>query len=347
MTSAWPRQCMATYTAPVCATTSYIASSARPPETSLMIAAPCATASRATRARVVSTLTVAPRATSASTTGSTRASSSSTGTRRAPGRVDSAPMSSRASPCATAAPGVNHRPPSENESGVTLTTPMTSVRPSPVRASGRGAGRAPVLTGRAWACTSATEHEAHRLGTRRGAAHLATHRRRHGARAGLVHAAHRHAQVLALDDDDDPARLEELDQGVRDLAREPLLHLGAPGEDIDEPCELAQPRDAAVRAGDVPDVRDPVERHEVVLARRVQLDALDEDHLVVAEVERRGQDVLGPLTQTCEGLGEGARDPCRGVPQALAVRVLADADEQLADGRLDARGVVVTDRGSV
>ena len=57
------------------------------------------------------------------------------GTGCAPGRVDSPPTSRRsapsatsARPCSTAAPASSHRPPSENESGVTLTTPMTAGR---------------------------------------------------------------------------------------------------------------------------------------------------------------------------------------------------------------------------
>src|SRR5690606_21935141 len=52
----------------------------------------------------------------------------------------SAPCSRRASPCATAASGANDSPPSENESGVTFTTPMTSVLPGLGRPGGRGAG---------------------------------------------------------------------------------------------------------------------------------------------------------------------------------------------------------------
>ena len=68
---------------------------------------------------------------SASTTGSTRRSSSSGGTGSEPGRVDSPPMSTMAAPsrtsvraCSSAASAARKRPPSENESGVTLTTPM-------------------------------------------------------------------------------------------------------------------------------------------------------------------------------------------------------------------------------
>src|SRR4051794_39109164 len=75
--------------------------------------------------------TSAPVRASARTTGTVRRSSSSSGTGSERGRVDSPPMSrmpapSPAScrPCVTAASASNHSPPSENESGVTLTTPM-------------------------------------------------------------------------------------------------------------------------------------------------------------------------------------------------------------------------------
>ena len=60
MWSLWARQCMQTYVAPESATTSRIRGSARPPETSLTIVAPAASASAATSARMVSTDTVAP-----------------------------------------------------------------------------------------------------------------------------------------------------------------------------------------------------------------------------------------------------------------------------------------------
>src|SRR4051794_18857885 len=74
----------------------------------------------------------APASRSPATTGTTRASSSSSGTGSDPGRVDSPPMSRMpapspaiARPCWIARRASSHSPPSENESGVTLTTPMT------------------------------------------------------------------------------------------------------------------------------------------------------------------------------------------------------------------------------
>ena len=100
-------------------------------ETSLRMSAPAATAARATSGLVVS-MDTRPWGASLATTSTTRASSSSTGTGSAPGRVDSPPTSTTAAPSsnslrprATAASGEENRAPSENESGVTLTMPMT------------------------------------------------------------------------------------------------------------------------------------------------------------------------------------------------------------------------------
>ena len=74
-----------------------------------------------------------PSLASRSITGTTRRSSSSSATGSAPGRVDSpptsrmsAPSAASRSPCSTAASASRNSPPSENESGVTLTTPMIS-----------------------------------------------------------------------------------------------------------------------------------------------------------------------------------------------------------------------------
>ena len=126
--------CMSTMPAPASAATRAISGSPSA-VTSFTIDAPASSARRATMALVVSTEMQAPSAASASSTGSSRLSCSSTGTGAAPGRVLSAPRSTTSAPsaisdrpCAIAAPGSRYRPPSENESGVTFTMPMTSVR---------------------------------------------------------------------------------------------------------------------------------------------------------------------------------------------------------------------------
>src|SRR6266581_5801350 len=104
---------------------------------SLIIAAPAPIAARITSGFVVSTEMGTGQARSPSSTGINRDSSCSADTLAAPGRLDSAPISTRSAPsstsrcaCAIAAPASRVRPPSENESGVTLTTPATSGRSS-------------------------------------------------------------------------------------------------------------------------------------------------------------------------------------------------------------------------
>src|SRR5262249_6238926 len=123
-----------------------ICGSASPPLTSLTSRAPASSAGCATSARIVSTLTGTPAAASARMTGPTRRSSSSADTRCAPGRVDSPPTSTMSAPCAAssrpraiAASGPNQDPPSENESGVTLTTPITRQRAALGSPGGLGA----------------------------------------------------------------------------------------------------------------------------------------------------------------------------------------------------------------
>ena len=81
-----------------------------------------------------------------SITGSTRSSSSSSEMPSEPGRVDSPPTSTMTAPSATcrrpssiASAGSRNRPPSENESGVTLTTPISAGATYRSRSGGVGA----------------------------------------------------------------------------------------------------------------------------------------------------------------------------------------------------------------
>jgi hypothetical protein len=80
----------------------------------------------------------------------------------------------------------------------------------------------------------------------------------------------------------------------------------------------------------------------MVLAHRHHLDVADEYELLVVGLERRTEHLRRLDTQPGEQLGVGASHAGRGLLQTFAVRVLADRDEDLADGRLDPRQV---DRG--
>ena len=91
---------------------------------------------------------------------------------------------------------------------------------------------------------------------------------------------------------------------------------------------------------DVADVRHPVERHQVVLA------GASTPRCRARGPARRGRSskvvdehVGGVLPQPGEDSRVGPGDPRRGVAQALAVGVLADRDEELADRGLGAREV--------
>src|SRR4051794_28206866 len=178
---------------------------------------------------LIGTLVVAARR---STTGITRRSSSSAGTGAAPGRVDSPPTSRRSAPCpassipcATAASGSRKRPPSENESGVTLTIPMTAARAPHTRSHSnicpqRTGLRPPWLWAvprGASAAQAGLADEAHRLGPGGGVVlEHAPHGGRDRQRPRLLDPTHRHAQVLGLDDHE-YVRRQDVDERVGNL----------------------------------------------------------------------------------------------------------------------------------
>src|SRR2546422_318041 len=132
-----PRMCMITAPAPEFATTRFISMSMRP-RTSFTITAPARIAFRAISGLYVSTeIGTSSFRSIVSITFAILRHSSPASTGGAPGRVDSpptsrmsAPSSARRSAWATAGSSVKCSPPSENESGVTFTIPITRVRSS-------------------------------------------------------------------------------------------------------------------------------------------------------------------------------------------------------------------------
>ena len=135
-----------------------------------------------------------------------------------------------------------------------------------------------------------------------------------------------------LDDDDHPARRQRRVKRVRDLRGQPLLHLWPLGVEVDEPSELRQAGNPPVGVGDVADVRHPVPGHQVMLAHRVDRDVPDDHELLVVLVEDRGQHLGGVGTDAGEDLGVRPGHPLGGVAQAVAVGILTDRDQNLADG---------------
>ena len=130
MVAGSPCMCMAAQATPSSAATAPLAA-----PTSLSSVAPAATAARATAALRVSIETRAPLGGERLDHGDDPPQLLRLATGAAPGRVDSpptssqsAPSASRARPWAMAAAWSSNCPPSENESGVTLMTPITSGR---------------------------------------------------------------------------------------------------------------------------------------------------------------------------------------------------------------------------
>ena len=154
-----------------------------------------------------------------------------------------------------------------------------------------------------------------------------------GRGARLLHAPHRHAQVLGLDHHQDPPGVEGLLDGVGDLGGHPLLDLQALGEAVDQAGQLGEPGDPAVRPRDVGHVGPPHERDQVVLAQRGERDVADHDHLVVVGGERHLEVVGRILVEPGEELLVHPGHPAGRHLEAVAVGVLADGGQDLPDGR--------------
>ena len=99
----------------------------------------------------------------------------------------------------------------------------------------------------------------------------------------FFYTAHHHAEVFRLEDDGYSLRIDGFGNGIGDLTRQTLLHLKPAGEYIDEAWNFAEADDLAVR--DVGYMRFAEEWQQVVLAHGIELDVLDDDHLVVVDVE--------------------------------------------------------------
>ena len=137
-----------------------------------------------------------------------------------------------------------------------------------------------------------------------------------------------------LQDDADALRFEPLLEELRDLLGEPFLDLEAAGVHLDHARDLGQPDDTTAR--DVRHRRRPEERQEVVLAQRVERDVPHDDHLAVRDVEDRAVDEpLGIDVVTGGQLCIHPVDAAGRPGEALAVRILTDLHQDLADGGLD------------
>lgn len=156
----------------------------------------------------------------------------------------------------------------------------------------------------------------------------------HGARDRvavlLFDPSHHHTEVEGLDDDRHAERLEALHEILADLRGEALLHLQAPGVGIHDPRDLGEADDLFI--GDVGHMRLAVEREQVVLTERKELDIADNDHLALLGRKESLADDLVDIHLVARGQkAHGFGVALGGVHKPLAAEVLAQEGEILPD----------------
>jgi MFS family permease len=131
-------------------------------------------------------------------------------------------------------------------------------------------------------------------------------------------------------DDGDAERIELLPERFRNLVGHPLLDLQPSRKHIYEPGNLAQADHP--RTGDVSDVALAEKRQQVVLAQAVEVDILDDHHLVVIDGEERVVQHLVDVGVIAAGQkAQGLLDARRRAKQTLTVWILAELGEQGTD----------------
>src|ERR671911_756474 len=159
----------------------------------------------------------------------------------------------------------------------------------------------------------------------------------HGACDGnaprLLHAPHRHAQMLGLHDEDGAAGAQPLVDGVGDLGGKAFLELGAAGVPLHKAGQLGQAYDLSVRY--VAHVGLADEGHEVMLTEGMQRYVSYEHHLAMFFLEPHVKMPGGVIGKTGEEEGVGFGDAARRAFQAFPFRVFAYGYQYLPDGVFD------------
>src|SRR6476646_2711356 len=110
----------------------------------------------------------------------------------------------------------------------------------------------------------------------------------------LFNAAHHYAKMARLNDHANALRVNSVLNSFRKLYRKSLLYLQAAGKDIDQPGNLAQPQDLAIR--DISHMDLAEKRQQMVLAEAKHFNVFNDDHFVVRHVKKRAlQDLVGVL----------------------------------------------------
>ena len=151
-----------------------------------------------------------------------------------------------------------------------------------------------------------------------------------------ANSAHAHAHVLALHHHDGAGRIEVLDKRVGDLIGEPLLQLGAARKDFNSPRKFRETNNPPI-SRDICHMCLPMERQQVMLARREEVDVGDRDEFVRALLERSCEVRRNILAEPPEKLRVGLRHTFWCLDDAFAIWILADGNEDLTNRTRDAR----------
>src|SRR3970040_1192693 len=130
------------------------------------------------------------------------------------------------------------------------------------------------------------------------------------------------------------AEVTVLAPGFFHLCGQALLHLGTPGNPLDEPRQLGEPGDTT--PGDIGDMGLTVERDEMVLTHRIERDLAHHHDLLIVLLPEEGVDDLGRVAvKPVEDLGVEGCNPLRGVEQTLALGIFTQSLDYLPYRLLD------------
>lgn len=132
---------------------------------------------------------------------------------------------------------------------------------------------------------------------------------------------------------DHAARIELLLDHIGNRLGHAFLNLRPPCNLVDNPGQLAQPNDLAI--GQVPHMRLARKRQEMMLAHAVEFNVPNQHDFIVIfseyPLEVNPRVLVQPREYLCIHPGHSRRS----LKQSLAVRILPDGDEYLADSLLN------------
>src|SRR5271154_3328021 len=146
--------------------------------------------------------------------------------------------------------------------------------------------------------------------------------------------------MLGFEHHGDAERIDLRHESLRDLRRQALLHLKPPRIDFHQPRQLRQPDDFPIRQ--IRDMRLAHEREHVMLAQRIKIQILAQDHfLVIFFGEQRDVDRFLWILRIAAGqelvrLGDARRSAL----ESFATRVFADLAQDYADRIFELGGAV-------